>query len=149
MKLGTKLLTAAALAVGVAALLAASALAATSPSARLPHVQHVTLAITGSGMEEHVAPALGNIAIAAGVPVRVTVTNYTHEFHTFTILGLGVSALIHPATGTGPSTTTFTFTASRTGVFKWHCAFCASGTHGMPHDMGGTVYVVINPSALP
>jgi hypothetical protein len=147
MKPASKLLTAAALTVGVAGLLAASALAA--PAARLPHAQHVSLAITGAGMDEHVAPSLGNVAIAAGVPVQVSVTNYTHEYHTFTIAGLHVSALIFPATGKTPKTTTFTFTASRTGMFRWHCAFCAGGAHGMPHDMGGTVYVVINPSALP
>ena len=146
MKRARLLLIGAALAAALAAPLAASALAA---PASLPHLQHVTLTIVGGGMDQHVYPSSGNIAIAAGTPVQVTVVNFSREYHTFTIPGLHVSALIFPARGLTPKTTTFTFTASKAGVFKWHCAFCAGGAHGMAHEMGGGVYAVIDPSVLP
>lgn len=155
MKRATMLLTGAALSAALAALLAASALATPAGSAGArkaagrPHVQHVQLTIVGTATDEQVSPSMGNLAIAAGVPVRVTVTNFTDEYHTFTIPGLHVSALIRPAQGQTPTKTTFTFTASKTGKYAWHCVFCASGAHGHPHSMGGTVYAIIDPSALP
>jgi heme/copper-type cytochrome/quinol oxidase subunit 2 len=155
MKRARTLLTGVALSSMIAAVLTASALATSTASAGvpmgvgLPHAQQVALTIVGSAMNEQLSPSLGNIAIAAGLPVRVTVTNYTREYHTFTISGLNVSALILPARGQTPRTTTFTFTASRVGVFRWYCVFCAEGKHGKPHTMGGTVYVIINPSVLP
>jgi hypothetical protein len=155
MKRARTLVSAVALSSMIAAVLAASALASsTAPAgtqkvAGLPHTEQVALTIAGSAMNEQLSPSLGNIAIAAGLPVRVTVTNYTREYHTFTIPGLQVSALIFPRVGSKPMTTTFMFTASKVGVFRWYCAFCAEGKHGTPHTMGGTVYVIINPSTLP
>lgn len=91
----------------------------------------------------------GNFALAPGVRVRVTVTNYTHQLHTFTARGLGVSELIPPARGHRPSRTRFSFTAYKWGSFHWHCLICPSGQHGRPHAMGGTLYLIVDPSALP
>ncbi len=90
-----------------------------------------------------------NFALAPGVPVRLTVVNYSHGFHTFTIAGLNVSALILPALGQTPQTTVVSFTPRAGGVFRWHCVICPSGAHGQRHAMSGEVYVIIDPSALP
>jgi plastocyanin len=147
---GTRMLLTGAVLAVFTAWFAVSAPAMSSRGAGAPaaHVQQLQLTIVGGGSTEVVGPSLGNIAIAAGVPVRMTVTNYGREYHTFTIPGLGVSALILPARGNTPTKTTFTFTASKQGIFKWYCAFCAMGMHEKPHSMGGTVYAVINPAAL-
>lgn len=91
----------------------------------------------------------GNFALAPGVRVRVTVTNYTHQFHTFTVRALGVSELIWPARHHQPRRTRFSFTARQWGSFPWHCLICPSGQHGLPRAMGGTLYVIVDPSALP
>ncbi len=115
-----------------------------APAASRPHVQKVLLTIRAG--DSAVNP---NIALAPGVPVQITVTNYTHEFHTFTVRGLRLSELISPARKHGPRKTTFTFTAEKWGAFHWHCLICPSGRHGHPHAMGGTLYLIINPSALP
>ena len=85
-----------------------------------------------------------NIALAPGLPVRMTIVNRTHEFHPFTVTGLGVSELIRPAHGSTPGQTTFTFTANQWGVFAWHCLICPSGKHGRPHAMGGLVRAEID-----
>jgi hypothetical protein len=90
-----------------------------------------------------------NFAIAPGVPVRVTVTNFSHEFHTFTAPGLHLSELIRPADASGVSTTSFTFTAHTWGAFAWHCLICPSGMHGRSHHMGGTIYIIEKRSVLP
>ncbi len=114
-----------------------------APAAR-PHVQNV--AITVQRGERVLDP---NIALAPGVPVQVTVTNFTHQFHTFTVPGLHVSALILPASGNTPRTTTVRFTPHALGSFVWSCVICPTNAHGQPHEMGGALYVIINPSALP
>lgn len=136
----------------LAAALATAALAEPAGALKppgFPHVQQLALTITGQANATLVSPSTGNIAVAAGVPVRVTVTNYTREFHTFTIPGLNVSALILPARGQKARTTTFTFSAYRSGTFAWHCAYGAKGVHGARHPMGGTVYAIIDPNVLP
>lgn len=108
------------------------------------NVQHVQITfLAGDRVLE------GNLAIAPGLPVTVTVTNYTREFHTFTVPELGVSELIRPAHGSAPSRTTFAFTSLRWGTFAWHCTICPSGMHGRAHEMGGTVYAIVNPTAVP
>ena len=108
------------------------------------HVQHVSLTIrSGDRIQEP------NLALAPGVPVRLAVTNYTHEFHTFTVPALGLSALIEPAHGTSPTTTTVSFTSWNAGPLRWHCAVCPSGMHGRKHAMSGMLYLVVRPSALP
>lgn len=113
------------------------------------HVQKLAFTIAGRGNgDERVFPS-GNIAVAPGVPVQVTITNYTRESHTFTIPGLNVNRLILPARGDGPRKTTFTFTANTSGSFAWYCVFCTHGVHGHRHSMGGTVWVIIDPSILP
>jgi heme/copper-type cytochrome/quinol oxidase subunit 2 len=155
MRTANVLLTAAGLATVTAVAFAVSASAAPASPAKAggstttPHVQKESLTITGATTNEGVSPSSGNLAIAPGVPVRVTVTNYTREYHTITIPGLHVSALIFPARGNAARKTTFTFTANEYGTFAWYCGFCTSGAHGHRHMMGGTVYAIINPSVLP
>jgi heme/copper-type cytochrome/quinol oxidase subunit 2 len=143
-----KFLIGAALAAALAAAVLAEPAGALKPSG-LPHVQQLAITITGQASDERVSPSMGNIAVAAGVQVRITVTNYTREYHTFTIPGLNVSALILPARGQKARKTTFTFTAHRPGTFAWHCAYCAKGVHGVRHPMGGAVYAIIDPMVLP
>jgi heme/copper-type cytochrome/quinol oxidase subunit 2 len=155
MKVAKVLLTTAGLASAVAVAFATTALAtpalpiSVSGTQTWPHVQKEALTITGANTHERASPSSGNLAIAPGVPVRVTVTNYTREYHTITIPGLHVSALIFPARGATPRKTTFTFTSSEYGTFAWYCAYCTSGAHGHRHMMGGTIYAIINPSVLP
>ncbi|MGZ8716628.1 MAG: hypothetical protein ACXWYO_05890 [Gaiellaceae bacterium] len=124
--------------------LSASAAPTTGPRA-VPQVQNVSIILRAGDRVS--AP---NFALAPGVPVRLAVVNFTHEFHTFTINRLGVSALILPALlGQTSKTTLVTFTPRRTGAFKWHCVICPSGAHGQRHAMSGEVYLIIDPSALP
>jgi plastocyanin len=142
-----RLLAATALAAAIGAATVVSAFAAHSVrAARLarPAVQDISLAIRGG--DRIVGP---NFALAPGVAVRLTIRNYTHEFHTFTIPGLKVSVLVLPSSGHSPRATVVKFTAHTAGTFRWHCAICPSGMHGRGHGMGGTVYVIIDPSALP
>ena len=122
---------------------AALAVVSLSSASSRPAAQDVTLVIRGG--DRIVEP---NFALAPGVAVRLSITNFTHEFHTFTIPGLDVSALIAPA-GRVHTTTVVTFTPRKGGTFRWHCVVCPSGVHGRPHTMGGAVYVIMNPSALP
>ena len=127
----------------LAAALAASPGSAMRPSTS-PHVQQVNMTILrGDRVLE------GNIALAPGVPVRMTVTNFTRDSHTFTVPGLNLSEIILPAHENAPTRTTFTFTPKTWGSFAWHCAICPSGIHGKRHAMSGTLYVIVNPSALP
>ena len=115
-----------------------------APAASRPHVQQVGMTIRAGDLA-----STPNIALAPRVPVRITVTNYTREFHTFTVPGLGLSELIYPASKHHPRKTTFTFTAYKWGAFHWHCVICPSGQHRRPHTMGGILYLIINPSVLP
>lgn len=134
-------------ATALAAGIAASAFAVESFGASRPAltaVQNISLTIRAG--DRMVEP---NIALAPGVPVRLSVRNFTHEFHTFTIPGLHVSALILPSHGHSPRTTIVAFTPHDAGVFAWHCTICPSGMHGHGHAMGGAVYVIIKPSTLP
>ena len=142
----------AALAVG---LLSATATAAPSyqPAGTAPttrHVQEYTISITPSTqakLESHVEG--GNFAIAPLSPVHITFINSTTDFHTFTIAGLGISAVIPPAHAGIPSKTTLTFTAKTTyGVYAWTCVICKSGAHGPQHTMSGHVYAIIDPKTL-
>lgn len=126
------------------ALLVGAASAAAAAPGRSPNVQNVGLTILAG---DRIAEP--NIALAPGVPVRMTVTNFTRQFHTFTAPGLGLSVLILPARGHTAKTTTFSFTPRQGGSFAWHCAICPTDMHGKPHTMGGTIYVIIDPSALP
>jgi len=131
--------------IGASTVVSASA-AVSGPAARpaSAHTQHVSITIRGG---DRILES--NFALAPGVPVQITVTNFTHEFHTFTIPGLNVSALILPSVGHTPKATIVAFTAHASGPFRWHCAICPSGAHGRRHAMGGTVYLIIDPSALP
>jgi heme/copper-type cytochrome/quinol oxidase subunit 2 len=126
---------------GAAVLLAASAPASAGAAASgaTGAVQTIAITIVAG---DRVAQA-ANFALAPGVPVRLTVTNDTRQFHTFTVPGLHVSELILPG-----RTTSFEFTATGWGAFAWHCIICPSGMHGHPHTMGGTLYLIIAPSAL-
>jgi hypothetical protein len=90
-----------------------------------------------------------NVALAPGLPVRMTVTNTTKEFHTFTVPALGLSRLILPADKHGARKTTFSFETNRWGRLAWYCIICPSDIHGPPHAMHGTLYLIIDPSAIP
>ena len=94
---------------------------------------------TGSG--ERVE--LSNFAIEPGLPVTITFTNHTRQFHTFTATGLGLSALVPPGTARRPGTTTITFTAHTFGVFDWHCVICPSPGHPDAMRMGGKIYAIV------
>jgi hypothetical protein len=108
------------------------------------HVQNVEFTILPG--DRIVEP---NVALAPELPVRLTVTNTTHEFHTFTLPGLGISRLILPAGEHGARKTTFTFTLDTWGPVAWYCVICPSGKHGGSHKMGGTLYVIVGRSATP
>ncbi|HET7354435.1 MAG TPA: hypothetical protein VFJ11_10355 [Gaiellaceae bacterium] len=108
------------------------------------HVQKVELKILRG--DRVVEP---NVALAPGLPVRMTVLNATHEFHTFTVPALGVSQRILPARRHGARKTTFWFKANSWGRFAWYCLICPSDKHGPPHAMGGTLYLIIDPSDIP
>jgi hypothetical protein len=124
------------------AFVAATSVAGAAPGGN-SYVQKVGITIlTGDRVTE------ANIALAPGVPVRITVTNYTREFHTFTVPGLGLSELVLPARGHTPRETTFSFTPHQWGSFAWHCVICPTRMHGTPHTMGGTIYLITDPSAL-
>lgn len=78
-----------------------------------------------------------NFAVQPGVPVTLTVRNYTTTVHTFTVPGLGVSLAILPGAKGAPRTTTYTFTPNKRGVFSWYCAHCPG------HMMTGTLYAIV------
>ena len=141
-------LVAAALAASLAGLAFTSSPSQASVKTAKSRVHALTITIVGParGGERLTPPS--NFAVAPGVPVKVTVTNFTREFHTFTIPGLHVSRLILPARGQTPRKTTFTFTPAKGGSFAWFCAICRSGDHGHPHAMGGTIWAIIDPSVF-
>lgn len=119
------------------------------PATSQAQVQKLAMSIRPSGQRGVELVSLENIALAPGVPVRVTVTNFTHEFHTFTVPGLHVSRLVFPANRRVPRKSTFTFTAWEGGSFDWYCLFCRQDGSRHRRQMGGTVYVIINPSVIP
>ena len=82
---------------------------------------------------EHVPMA--NFAVRPGVPVTLTIRNYTREAHTFTAPSLGLNVKITPGSATAPTVTRFTLVAPY-GVFAWHCTDC-------PGDMQGKVYAIV------
>lgn len=129
---------------GLSVMSATTAQAGTAERPAGTHIQYLSIAIHGGDWIRE-----ANFALAPGVPVRLAVTNFTNEFHTFTIPGLKVSALIRPSVGQAPTTTVVTFTAHAAGAFRWHCVICPSGAHGPRHVMAGTAYVIIDPRALP
>ena len=96
---------------------------------------------TGRGHDEHVT--LPAFAVEPGLPVRLTFTNYTRRFHTFTSPGLGVSALIRPAHGSTPTTTVVTFTAHKHGAFDWVCLLCPDQGSGSSEAMRGKIYAIV------
>ena len=86
---------------------------------------------------------LSHFAVEPGLPVHVTFTNYTGKFHTFTVPGLRVSALIRPAHGNTPTTTTVTFTAHEYGAFSWACLLCPGEEAGNGMAMRGKIYAMM------
>ncbi len=82
---------------------------------------------------EHVPMA--NFAVRPGVPVTLTIRNYTRESHTFTAPTLGLNIKIAPGSPSAPTVTRFTFVAPF-GVFAWRCTDC-------PGDMQGKVYAIV------
>ena len=81
---------------------------------------------------EHVPTA--NFAVRPGVPVTITIRNYTREAHTFIAPALGLNVKIAPGSATAPTVTRFTLIAPY-GVFAWRCTDC-------PGDMQGKVYAI-------
>jgi len=139
-----RLLTATGFAAAAATVAVSAAAASVTGQVASPQTQQMSITIRSG--DRVVAP---NVALAPGVPVRLTVVNYTHEFHTFTIAGLRVSALILPAIGQTPRRTLVAFTPRGNGAFTWRCVICPSGAHGHAHAMRGEVYLIIDPAALP
>ena len=125
----------------LAAVAATTALGLTaSAPATLWRPQTVTMTITRNG--DHAVPM--NIAVWPGQPVVLEVRNYSHEFHTFTIPALSMSALIFPAKGSGPRMTTVRFMAQKQhSPVSWLCVICPSGIHGKSHAMAGKVYSMV------
>jgi hypothetical protein len=89
-----------------------------------------------------------NVALAPNLPVRLTIINTTHEFHTFTIPALHISRLVLPAIGHSARKNTFTLTLDTWGPVPWRCIICPSGEHGGKRAMGGTFYVIIDRSTI-
>jgi heme/copper-type cytochrome/quinol oxidase subunit 2 len=143
------ILTTAGLVAIVLAIAATSGWAATrAPAKHQPQAVAITILPSRAAAVDS-RTSLRNIAVAPGVQVRVTITNFTNEFHTFTIPGLKVSAIVTPGTLHKPSKTVFTFTANKWGTFAWYCVICQHGVHGAVHSMGGRLYVIIDPRLLP
>jgi hypothetical protein len=90
------------------------------------------LDILPTNSSEHVAMA--NFAVRPGVPVTLTILNYTREAHTFTAPSLGLDVKIKPGSLATPSVTRFTVVAPY-GVFDWRCTDC-------PVDMQGKIYAI-------
>jgi hypothetical protein len=86
---------------------------------------------------EHVPMA--NFAVSPGVPVTLTIRNYTREAHTFSAPSLGLNFKIAPGSPTAPTVTRFTLVAPY-GVFAWHCRDC-------PGDMQGKIYAIAGASS--
>ena len=144
-----RLLTAVGLVAVSGALLAAVTVAAQAGTPAGPHLQRVAISLLpgGGGFDDRAVQS--NIAIAPGVPVEFTVTNYTNEAHTFTVPGLRVSVLIPAARNYVPRKVSFRLISYEFGTYSWYCVLCESGVHGMRHDMSGVLYAFIDPRVLP
>jgi heme/copper-type cytochrome/quinol oxidase subunit 2 len=131
---------------GLAAALGSNAGAQSSPqglraSAMPAQNLSITINTAGAGHGEHVT--VPTFAIEPGLAVRVTFTNKTQQMHTFTIPGLGVSAVIAPARGAAPTRTVVTFTAHQHGVFGWECLLCPTHGAGAGEAMRGKIYAIM------
>ena len=124
--------------VGNARLLAGGIRASAMPPQSLTIVIQPTAA---TAHMEHVS--LPTFAIEPGLPVRITVVNHTRKPHTFTVPGLGVSALIAPAHGSTPTRTVVTFTAHSFGAFDWECLLCPPDGSAGREVMRGKIYAII------
>lgn len=131
--------------VAVASVLIVATAAAASTvrsTVRPPNTLSVGIFKSGMGADAE-RVSLNNFAIEPGLPFTVAFVNHTRQYHTFTVPGLGLSALILPARGNQARTTTVTFTAHTVGVFDWFCTLCPD--HGQQHmtPMHGKVYGII------
>jgi heme/copper-type cytochrome/quinol oxidase subunit 2 len=131
---------------GLAAAFGSNAGAQSGPQglrASVMPAQHlsITINVAGAGHGEHVT--VPTFAVEPGLPVRLTFTNRTQQMHTFTIPGLGVSAIIAAAHGTTPTKTVVTFTAHQHGAFSWACLLCPGHGGGAGETMKGTVYAIV------
>ncbi len=91
--------------------------------------------IHGPDGQAHDTMAPSSVVLKAGIPVTVTVENYTSDPHTVTAPGLHVDVIINPGTlrkdhTVAPVTTTFTFTPKQRGNFRWYCKVPCDGAHG-------------------
>jgi len=107
-------------------------------------VQNLEIAIHpvgAAGHGEHVTTP--TFAVEPGLPVHLTFTNYTQTVHTFTVPGLGISALIGAAHGTTPTRTVVTFTVHGHGTFAWRCLLCPGHGRANGEVMKGTIYAIV------
>lgn len=107
----------------------------------LPSTMHLTIDIYATGADEHAQPA--NIAVRAGGTVTITFRNYSGLSHTFSMPGLGISALIPARHGQRAGTSHVTFVIPY-GVYEWRCLFCSGRAHPHVHAMKGKVYAIVN-----
>lgn len=122
-------------------LLVWGASAQAAPRATQELVQQVTISVYPVKGGEFVSPM--NLAVRPGQPIAITFRNYTAEFHTFTVPGLGISAIVLPGSTASPRVTRLRVVASKSGVFQWYCVLCKAGAHD-GHEMGGKLYAIID-----
>jgi hypothetical protein len=119
-----------------------------------PAAFNVSLSIAtnpNSGLDQYF-PA--NFTVPAGVPVRITITNYdqginpgvglpANTSHTFTIPSLGIHVALPAAGGNNtPTVTSFTYTFDP-GIYQWNClAPCDMVSMQTPGYMIGFVTAV-------
>ncbi len=105
-----------------------------SPSVVTTTPQHLTLTVLNDS-DQMAGPKL----LMRPGRVALTIVNYAHHAHTFSVPGLGVEQVVVPGSPTHPTRTVVRFTA-RQGWFSWFCRF--------PCKMDGTVFVSSNPPRL-
>lgn len=102
--------------------------------------------IMGPDGKSHDTIVPATFVVKAGIPVKLTVINYDESNHSITAPGLNLNLVIKPGKKVGntktisPVSTTLTFTATKTGVFRWHCNYpCDKGANlwAMGQGYGG------------
>ena len=116
---------------GVVAGLAVGALATTAATAARgkARVQYVTLFVKSDSEHGKIGPdgkwhdafLPASFTVKAGEKVVVHVMNFDNGPHSFNATGLGINTIIMAGEANLPRETTFTFTATKPGVYRWHC----------------------------
>jgi hypothetical protein len=122
-------------ATAVAALVAVSFLVngPVGPSAASAAPQHLTLKVLSDGDR-----MVGSNLVARRGEIVLTVVNYAHHAHTFSVPGLGVERVVLPGSPTHPSITVIRFRAPY-GTFSWYCKLPCGKT------MSGDLYIGLHP----